>query len=65
MNKFKNSKTFYLFALPSFIEGMSRVFDFSNSLPDYNYSKSVEKADYVATKTDWDMVGNDLIDSLK
>jgi len=66
MNKnTKNSKTYYLIALPSFVEGMARIFDFASVLPEYNYIKTSENADHVAIKADWEAVGEDLLDSFE
>jgi hypothetical protein len=50
----------FLFASPSFVEGIARILDFGNTLNVYNYSESEEKADEIAMRLDWAMVGNDL-----
>ncbi len=55
-----NTKTFYLFARPSFLEGAARVFDFSKSLQVYNSEKSEKEADSKALANDWKVVGDDL-----
>ena len=52
--------TCYLFARPSFVEGMARVFDFGNTLNEYNYSRSDEEADLLALRNDWEVIGQDL-----
>lgn len=59
-----NSKTFYLFARPSFVEGMARLFDFSGSLQTYNGHESGEQADYEAIKQDWQVIGDDIYKSI-
>ena len=50
----------YLYAEPSFLEGLSRILDFGNTLNQYNESPSGETADAVALGMDWAVVGNDL-----
>lgn len=52
--------TAYLFAQPSFTEGMARIFDFKNTLDSYNESESPLLADMDALSSDWSMVGQDL-----
>ncbi len=49
-----------LYAQPSFIEGVARVFDFSASLSEFNRSLTGEQADYCALRADWLAVGDDL-----
>jgi len=43
MDDLNKTLTFNLFARPSFIEGISRVFDFGATLQMYNYSKGEKK----------------------
>ena len=50
----------FLFARPSFLEGIARILDFGNTLNEYNYSQSEEDADENALWMDWAMVGSDL-----
>ena len=50
----------FLFARPSFLEGMARVVDWSGSLNRYNTMPSPEEADAVAMAADWAAVGEDL-----
>jgi hypothetical protein len=52
--------TTFLFARPSFIEGLARLFGFSGSLNEYNSSPSPEVADTRAITADWMAVGADL-----
>jgi len=61
----KNSPTFYLFALPSFFEGFSRLLDFSGALNQYNGSPSATIVDNIAIFNDWLAVGNDMRISIK
>ncbi len=60
MNDIGKSPTFRLFARPSFIEGVARVFDIGSNLQVYNYSKSDWAADTEALYSDWRSVGNQL-----
>lgn len=55
-----NSRTFRLGGMASYLTGAAAVFDFAGALHQYNYSSSDQEADYLALKSDWDMVGNDL-----
>jgi hypothetical protein len=54
------SESTYLFAVPSWVEGVGRIFDFGDALSEYNYSATPEDADAVATYLDWSAVGGDL-----
>lgn len=51
---------YYLFARPSFLEGIARIYDFGNTLNTYNYSNTPEQADYIAMASDWQVVGQEL-----
>jgi hypothetical protein len=46
--------------MPSFLEGIGRIGDFSGVLNQFNYSNSNEEADGKAIMSDWIMVGKDL-----
>ena len=50
----------YLFARPSFIEGIGRIFDLSGSFNTYNQSRTPEEADARAVLEDWIAVGHDV-----
>jgi len=50
----------FLFARPSFLEGMGRLVDFAGTLNEYNCSPSARKADAIALWSDWTVVGNDM-----
>jgi hypothetical protein len=52
--------TDYLFARPSFWEGVARNFDIYGGLNRYNYSKTGAEADRLALMSDWKAVYNDL-----
>lgn len=47
----------FLVARPSVIEGMARIWDFGNTLNEYNNSPSDEIADEIALRMDWEAVG--------
>lgn len=50
----------FLYARPSFLEGMARAMDMGGTLNEYNRSMSAEQADYLALLADWRMIGQDL-----
>lgn len=50
----------YLFSRPSFLEGFSRIFDFSSSLNTYNDSPTEQEADMLALSNDWKAIGMDV-----
>ncbi|GAB4245398.1 MAG: hypothetical protein Kow00129_05300 [Thermoleophilia bacterium] len=56
----------FLFATPSFIEGMARTFDLGGAIEElsYNSSATPEEADARALGSDWSVVGQDLQRSL-
>ncbi len=56
----KNSYSTRLFATPSVVEGVARLFDFAGNLNVYNDSASEAEADAKALKNDWMAVGADL-----
>ncbi len=55
------------FLLPrfSFITGAGTIFNIGGNFFEFNTSKSEIEADYKAIKSDWDMVGEDVSESLK
>jgi hypothetical protein len=57
--------TTYLYATPSFLEGVARLFDFTGSLNVYQCSDSPEHADFKAISSDWIVVGDDLRKAIK
>lgn len=50
----------FLFARPSFAEGVGRTLDFGNTLTEYNRSLSNEQADLIAAWMDWSAIGCDI-----
>ena len=52
--------SFRLFARPSFLEGVARIFDFANVLQRYRYDTTEHAADANALTSDWMAVGDDL-----
>ena len=60
-----NDYTSFLFARPSFSEGVGRVLDFGNTLTEYNSSIDGEQADRIALSSDWRSVGSDIADTLR
>jgi hypothetical protein len=55
-----NRLSTFLYARPSFIEGVSRVVDVGGTLDVYNESESGEVADWLAIFNDWRMIGTDM-----
>jgi hypothetical protein len=52
--------TTFLFASPSYLEGLSRILDFGDTFTDYNYSLTDQQADRIAIRSDWRAVGRDI-----
>lgn len=52
--------TTYLYARPSFIEGIARILDFGNTLQVYNTSSGADDPDAWALATDWYAIGEDM-----
>lgn len=50
----------FLFAKPSFAEGMARIMDLGNTLNEYNRSLTPEQADFIALAMDYQALGQDL-----
>jgi len=57
----------FLFAAPSFFEGMARVLDIRGTIEELSYNKSAtpEEADVQALRSDWSVVVDDLDNSLE
>lgn len=51
--------TTFLFARPSFLEGMARVLDLGNTLSEYNRAVTPAQADALALYSDWAAIGQD------
>ncbi|MSS73359.1 MAG: hypothetical protein EXS64_17995 [Candidatus Latescibacteria bacterium] len=58
-------RTDFLFASPSFLQGMASIFDFGGFLLVFNQSRTPEEANEKAMRADWAMVGKDIQDALK
>lgn len=55
-----STETSYLYALPSFFEGMSHTLDIGNISVTFNESSTPEEADRKAIGNDWMAVGKDI-----
>ena len=55
-----SAKSRFLFARPSFMEGMARVVDLGGTLQVYNSSATPKEADQRAILADWLAVGEDI-----
>ncbi len=55
--------THFLYAMPSFWSGWARIIDLGDTLTEYNQSLSPAQADYLALRSDWLVVGNDIRDA--
>ena len=60
MSKKISDESSFLFARPSFMEGVARILDFGNTLSQYNGSVNPNEADARAINSDWKSVGNDI-----
>ncbi len=58
-------ETSFLFATPSFLEGLARTLDLGATLDEYNSSITPEQADYLALKNDWQVIGNDFANAIE
>ena len=56
MNKYST----FLFAEPSFLEGVGRLMDFQGLMNQYNSSPTAEQADETALYADWRAVGESI-----
>ncbi|MFM9960815.1 MAG: hypothetical protein ACKV2Q_06280 [Planctomycetaceae bacterium] len=54
-----DSSSFYLFAVPGFMEGVASVFDPADALSIYNECPSGADADAIAAYADWKAVASD------
>ena len=50
----------FLTPRPSFLTGMARVFDLGGVLTEFHFASSPEEADFLALRSDWEAVGNDI-----
>ncbi len=56
-----NRITTFLFARPTFLEGMARVLDMGGTMTEFNRSPTPRIADALALRSDWMAVGQDLL----
>lgn len=63
MNK-KIYKTDFLFSTPTFLNGMGSVLNIAGNYYTFNDSESDEEADFLALKSDWGVVGEDICESI-
>jgi hypothetical protein len=64
----RGSKTDFLFAQPSFLNGIARALDIGGTFDAYNRSADEASADLRAISSDWKVIGQDMkraIDSVK
>lgn len=57
-------RTDFLYARPSFVEGVARVFDLCGTLDEYNNSPTPIYADGYAIGMDWYVVGRDIYEAI-
>ncbi len=62
---FKGHYSDFLFARPSLMGGVAKLFDFGGTLKIYNESPTEELADINATSQDWKAIGNALRTAFK
>ena len=57
--------TDFLFARPSFLEGVGRVLDIGSTLQEYNKNVTPEEADTLALFKDFQATGNDIRSAMR
>ena len=61
----KNRFSFYAFEIPSFIEGLARIFDLGDTLQDdYDFPQTGFEDDIAAMRSDWIVIGQDIRDAI-
>ncbi|MBD2326283.1 hypothetical protein H6G21_05305 [Alkalinema sp. FACHB-956] len=55
-----NPLSSFLYAQPSFVEGIARLLDIGGTLQEYNSSLTDHQADELALTADWRVIGEDL-----
>lgn len=60
-----NDKSTFLFARPSFLEGVARTLDIGGTLQQYNISETPELADAIALYLDGTVIADDLRDAIE
>ena len=63
VTKIRRASTHFLYAIPSFWSGWARILDFGDTLTEYNRSNTTAQADYLALKSDWYVIGDDILES--
>lgn len=58
------NRTDFLLPRNSFLIGLGSVLNLFGSYFEYNYSESDQEADTKATKSDWEVVGQDMKDAV-
>lgn len=53
-------RRYRLFASPSFLSGLARIWDWSGAMNVYNRDTTPTEADYEAIRSDWAIVGEDM-----
>ena len=48
-----------IYARPSFLEGMARVFDIGGTLNEYDFGPGGAESDAEALRSDWEAIGDD------
>lgn len=57
--------TGFLFSTPDFLSGAGTVINLAGNYYEYNISNSDSEADYNAIKNDFDMIGQDMSDTVE
>ena len=65
MTRVKRYRTNVLFSRPSFISGLGSVINVAGNYFEFKYSNSGEEADRKALESDWDVIGDDLRNTIK
>jgi len=55
----------FLYARPSFLDGLARSFDFGGTLNEYNESLTPKQADFLALRADWLTIAGDLRNAIE
>lgn len=57
--------TAFLFANPSFLQGLASAIDIGGTLVEYNISRTTQEADARAIAADWAITGKDILTALE
>ena len=58
-------KSDFLFARPSWLSGIARMWDFGGAFDSYNISRTPEEADTKAILSDWYIIGQDTMSAIE